>query len=80
MEKLKEKCKMHERQESSLTLQLGKANNAVKVLENEFALENAQIEAIEIKKTEEIRKLSYENEEKALKELLKNEFSWARDC
>ena len=66
---------MHERQESSLTLQLGKANNVVEVLENEFALENAQIEAIEIKNTEEIRKLSYENEEKVLKELLKNEFS-----
>ena len=73
VENLKEKCKMHENQESLLTLQLGEANNAVDVLQNELALKNREIKAMELKYTQEIRKLSNEKEEKVLKESLKNQ-------
>ena len=73
VENLKEKCKIHENQESLLMLQLGKANNAVEVLQNELALKNREIKAMEIENTQEIRKLSNEKEEKFLKESLKNQ-------
>ena len=73
LEKIKEECKMHENQESLLTLQLGKANNALDFLGSELALKDKEIEAMEIKNTDEIRKLADENEEKVLTESLKNE-------
>ena len=72
LEELKDKCKMHENKESLLTLQLGKANNALEILNSELALKQREIEAMEMKNTE-MRKLADENEEKVLQELLKNE-------
>ena len=72
LEELKEKCKMHENKESLLTLQLGKANIALEILDSELALKQREIEAMEMKNTE-MRKLADENEEKVLQELLKNE-------
>ena len=70
LEELQEKCKMHENKESLLTLQLGKANNALEILNSELALKQREIEAMEMKNTE-MRKLADENEEKVLQELLK---------
>ena len=72
LEELKEKCKMHENKESLLTLQLGKANNALEILDSELALKQREIEAMEMK-NKEMRKLADENEEKALEEVLRNE-------
>ena len=72
LEELKEKCKMHENKESLLTLQLGKTNNALEILDSELALKQTEIEAMEMKNTE-MRKFADENEEKVLQELLKNE-------
>ena len=72
LEELKEKCKMHENKESLLTLQLGKANNALEILDSELALKQREIEAMEMK-NKEMRKLADENEEKALEEVRRNE-------
>ena len=72
LEELKEKCKMHENKESLLTLQLGKANNALEILDSELALKRREIEAMEMK-NKEMRKLADENEEKALEEVRRNE-------
>ena len=72
LEELMEKCKMQENKESLLTLQLGKANNALEILDSELALKQTEIEAMVMKNTE-MRKLADENEEKVLEELLKNE-------
>ena len=72
LKELKEKCKMHENKESLLTLQLGKANNALEILDSELALKRREIEAMEMK-NKEMRKLADENEEKALEEVLRNE-------
>ena len=72
VDEVKEECKMHENKESLLTLQLGKANNALVILDSELALKPTEIEAMEMKNTE-MKKLANESEEKVLEELLKNE-------
>ena len=72
LEELMEKCKMQENKESLFTLQLGKANNALEILDSELALKQTEIKAMVMKNTE-MRKLADKNEENVLEDLLKNE-------
>ena len=73
LEESKEKCKVYEEKVSSLTYQLDDANKAIGILDNELALKEKEIDAMEARHTEEITKLANENEEKVAKELQKNE-------
>ena len=74
LEDWKEKCKLYEEKVSLLTIQLDEANSALGIAENDLAVKEKDIEATKVRNTEEIRKLTDDNQEKVMRECLKNEW------
>ena len=64
---------MYEERVSLLTLQLDKAKTAMGILKNELVLKAEQIEKMEMRRKEEIKRLADETHEKIMKEVMKNE-------
>ena len=69
----KAKCEMHEEKVSLLSLQLDQAETAMGILKSELVLKDEQIETMEMTRTEEIKRLADEANEKIMKEVMKNE-------
>ena len=67
------KCEMHEENVSLLSLQLDQAETAMGILKSELVLKDEQIETMEMTRTEEIKRLADEANEKIMKEVMKNE-------
>ena len=69
----KAKCEMYEEKVSLLSLQLDQAETAMGILKSELVLKDEQIETMEMTRTEEIKRLADEANEKIMKEVMKNE-------
>ena len=67
------KCEMFEEKASLLTLQLDKAETAMGILKSELVLKDRQIEAMNMMRKEEIKRLADETDEKTMKESMKDE-------
>ena len=67
------KCEMHEEKVSLLSLQLDHAETAIGILKSELVLKDEQIETMEMTRTEEIKRLADDANEKIMKEVMKNE-------
>ena len=67
------KCLLYEEKVSLLTLQLGEVETSTEMLKSELALKDKQIQSMEMKRTEEMKRLVDEANEKTMKEIIKNE-------
>ena len=67
----REKYQMYEEKASMLTLQLDKAKTAMGILNSELVLKEQQIETMEMRRKEKIRRLVDEANEKTMKEEIK---------